>query len=82
MSVFDKFRKPRGADPVMASDDDGVSAIGQAMSENDSARKKQQLLLGGVAGIALLGASFWIFSGDKSAETATAANGKIGRAHV
>lgn len=76
MSVFDKFRKPRGADPVMASDDDGVSPIGQAMSENDSARKKQQLLLGGVAAIALVGASFWIFSGNKSAETAAAANGK------
>jgi conjugal transfer pilus assembly protein TraB len=63
MSLKDMFnrRPPRTAAP---SGDGDLSPVGNAMSVNDVARKKQQMLLAGAAGIALLGASYWIFSGD------------------
>jgi conjugal transfer pilus assembly protein TraB len=63
MSLKDLFsrRSPRGAPPSADSD---LSPVGNALAVNETARKKQQMLLAGVAGIALLGASYFIFSGD------------------
>jgi conjugal transfer pilus assembly protein TraB len=41
------------------------------MDVNDGVRKKQQLMLGGAAGVLLLGASWWIFGNDKPAGVAS-----------
>ncbi len=55
----------RGAAPSGSpAGEDSLSTVGSAMAVNDTARKKQQMLLAGGAGLALLGASYWIFSGD------------------
>ena len=54
-------RSPTGATSNADSD---VSPVGHALAVNDDARKKQQMLLAGAGGVALLVASFYIFSGD------------------
>ncbi|UVO53800.1 TraB/VirB10 family protein [Sphingomonas sp. SUN039] len=76
MTLIDRLRKPRPEAATAVGDDASVSPIGEAMSGNESVRRKQQLLLGGVAGAALLGASFWIFSGGTTPDSPAAANGK------
>ena len=64
MKLFDRFKKQTPSDDSIDGDDDGMSPIGQAMSVNDAARKKQQLLLGGAGAIALVASCWWIFGGD------------------
>jgi len=53
-------RKPKSLD----GESDGVSPVSTELSANDAVRKKQRLLLAGVAGAGLVGSSFWIFGGD------------------
>jgi conjugal transfer pilus assembly protein TraB len=72
MSIFDKFRSQKPTEGAAVAGEDEVSPVGQAMSLNDDVRRKQQLLLGGVALIALVGASWWIF-GDTKTTTELAA---------
>jgi conjugal transfer pilus assembly protein TraB len=76
MSVLDRFRKParRAEAPEEGSED--VSPVGQAMSMNDDVRKRQQLLLGGAAMVALLGASWWIFGSAKPTSALDATSAK------
>jgi conjugal transfer pilus assembly protein TraB len=75
MSLKDMFsrRSPRGAAPSADSD---LSPVGNALVVNEDARKKQQMLLAGVAGMALLGASYWIFSGDTKQKGLSATSDK------
>ena len=47
MKLFDRAKKQSVSADIGDADDDASSPIGQAMSVNDAARKKQQLLLGG-----------------------------------
>jgi conjugal transfer pilus assembly protein TraB len=72
MSILDRFKKQKQVEEVPQGGDDDVSPVGQAMSVNDDVRRKQQLLLGGAAMVALLGASWWIF-GDSKTKTEFAA---------
>jgi conjugal transfer pilus assembly protein TraB len=64
MTLFDRFKKQAASDDSGDADDDASSPIGQAMSVNDTARKKQQLLLGGAGALALVSSCWWIFGGD------------------
>lgn len=56
--------------------DGDVSPVGPSMLENNSARRQQRLLLSGVAGAALIGASYWIFSGDTKPKGLASVDGK------
>ena len=77
MSLKDMFSR-RGASAAPTGADGDLSPVGNAMSVNDDARKKQQMLLAGVAGIVLLGGSYYIFSGDSQPKgLATAGNKDI-----
>jgi conjugal transfer pilus assembly protein TraB len=75
MSLKDMFsrRSPRGA---AQSADNDLSPVGNALVVNEDARKKQQMLLAGVAGVALLGASYWIFSSDTEQKGLSATSDK------
>ena len=64
MKLFGRLKQQPVSDDSIDGDDDGMSPIGQAMSVNDAARKKQQFLLGGAAAIALVSSCWWIFGGD------------------
>lgn len=64
MKLFDRFKEQPLSDDSIEGDDDGLSPIGQAMSVNDAARKKQQVLLGGAGAIALVSSCWWIFGGN------------------
>jgi conjugal transfer pilus assembly protein TraB len=66
MSILDRLGKKKHPEVTGSAGDDEVSPIGQAMTLNDDVRRKQQLLLGGAAMIALVGASWWIFSDTKT----------------
>ena len=77
MSLKDMFSR-RSASAAPTGADGDLSPVGNAMSVNDDARKKQQMLLAGVAGIVLLGGSYYIFSGDSQPKgLATAADKDI-----
>jgi conjugal transfer pilus assembly protein TraB len=65
MSLFDRLGKRPSSRESEPASDDGLSPVGQPMDVNDGVRKKQQLMLGGAAGVLLLGASWWIFGNDK-----------------
>ncbi|ATI80553.1 TraB/VirB10 family protein [Sphingobium yanoikuyae] len=60
---FSRNRRPldgaRQAEPG-----ENVSPVADGLSLNDTVRTKQRMLLAGVAGIGLVGSSFWIFSSD------------------
>jgi conjugal transfer pilus assembly protein TraB len=63
MAWTDIFRRRR--EPLDGGgEEDGVSPISTDLSANESVRKKQRMLLAGVAGIGLIASSFWIFGGD------------------
>lgn len=75
MALGDLFRRNRlpldgtgrdGAGPDGAGD--GVSPVSSDLTANENVRKRQRLLLAGVAGIGLVASSFWIFGdgGSKS----------------
>lgn len=75
MSLKDMFNR-RPARGAPATVDGDLSPVGNAMSVNDDARKKQQMLMAGVAGVALLAASYWIFSGDSKPDQFAAGTDK------
>lgn len=62
MALADLLRRqPRPLDSV---EDSGVSPVATELSGNEAVRRKQRMLLAGVAGVGLVASSFWIFSGD------------------
>ena len=71
MSLKDMFSRNRKA--LDAPGSDGVSPVASELAGNDATKKKQQLMLGGVAAVALVAASFYILPGsdpkDHSADT-------------
>lgn len=68
MSLKDMFSRNRKA--LDAPDGDGVSPVASELAGNDATKKKQQMMLAGVAAVALVGASFYIFDGgDAKPET-------------
>ena len=75
MALKDMFSR-RSAPSAAAGADADLSPVGNAMSVNDDARKKQQMLLAGVAGIVLLGGSYYIFSGDSQPKGLATAGSK------
>jgi conjugal transfer pilus assembly protein TraB len=62
MALSDILRRKRL--PLDGSDEAGVSPVAGDLTANDDVRKRQRLLLAGVAGVGLVASSFWIFSGD------------------
>lgn len=68
MALSDIFKRDRR--PLDQEEREGVSPIADELSGNEAVRRKQRLLLAGVAGVGLLASSFWIFSGGDSTDTA------------
>ncbi|OQW70892.1 MAG: conjugal transfer protein TraB [Proteobacteria bacterium ST_bin13] len=70
MALADIFRRRR-APLDGGTEEEGVSPVSSDLTANESVRKKQRLLLAGVAGAGLIASSFWIFGDDgrKSAFT-------------
>jgi conjugal transfer pilus assembly protein TraB len=62
MALADIFRRQRR--PLDGELADGVSPIGGDLAANEAVRRRQRLLLAGVAGGGLVLSSFWIFGGD------------------
>ena len=72
MAFKDMFSRNRKA--LDAPEGDGVSPVASELAGNDATKKKQQMMLAGVAAVALVGASFYIFDGgDAKPETADTA---------
>jgi conjugal transfer pilus assembly protein TraB len=69
MALTDFLKRKRG--PLDGETEDGVSPVSSDLSANESVRKKQRLLLAGVAGAGLVVSSFWIFGGDGDQSTST-----------
>lgn len=68
----------RKREPLDGGGEEGVSPISTDLSANESVRKRQRMLLAGVAGIGLIASSFWIFGGDdKSAEANDDGSAKV-----
>ena len=63
MAFADLFKRPRKA--FDGEEGEGVSPIANELSANEAVRKKQRLLLAGVAGAGLVASSFWIFGGSE-----------------
>ena len=51
--------------------EEGVSPLSGDLGANDAVRRRQRLLLAGVAGVGLVLSSFWIFGGDGDKSKAT-----------
>ena len=68
MKFMDRFRKQKISDDTPETEGDEVSPGGHAMSENDDVQRKQRLLLGGVALIALVGGAWWVLDSSVSEE--------------
>lgn len=62
MALGDFLKRKRP--PLDASEEEGVSPVASDLSANESVRKRQRLLLAGVAGVGLVASSFWIFGDD------------------
>lgn len=62
----------RKREPLDGGDEnpEGVSPIAADLSANESVRKKQRMLLAGVAGVGLVASSFWIFGDDDKSNSA------------
>ena len=75
MALKDIFPR-RAPNNGEAGADADLSPVGHALSVNDGARKKQQILLAGAGGVALLVASFYIFSGDSQPKGLSATGNK------
>lgn len=66
MALSDFLNRKRP--PLDGGTDDGVSSLSGDLAGNEEVRRKQRLLLAGVAGAGLILSSFWIFSGDGDSE--------------
>lgn len=62
MALGDFLRRRRV--PLDGAGEEGVSPISSDLTANESVRRKQRLLLAGVAGVGLVASSFWIFGED------------------
>lgn len=62
MALSDLLKRKRVA--LDGGAEEGVSPVSSDLTANESVRKKQRLLLAGVAGVGLLASSFWIFGDD------------------
>jgi conjugal transfer pilus assembly protein TraB len=62
--MFSRNRRPLDGGGAGAGGDDGVSPIPTELDGNTEARKKQRMLLAGVATIGVVASSFWIFGGS------------------
>jgi conjugal transfer pilus assembly protein TraB len=72
MAFKDMFSRNRKA--LDAPEGDGVSPVASELAGKRRDKKKQQMMLAGVAAVALVGASFYIFDGgDAKPETADTA---------
>lgn len=75
--VFRRKREPLDAG-VEAGGEGGVSPIATDLFANESVRKRQQMLLAGVAGVGLIASSFWIFSdGEEGSSTGADETAKV-----
>ncbi|MCZ4343971.1 conjugal transfer protein TraB [Sphingomonadaceae bacterium G21617-S1] len=63
MAFADLFQRKRKA--LDGEEGGGVSPVANELSANEAVRKKQRLLLAGVAGVGLVASSFWIFGGSE-----------------
>jgi len=63
MALFDFLNRKRPA--LDGASGEGVSPVAGDLAANEAVRRKQRLLLAGVAGAGLVLSSFWIFSGDE-----------------
>ena len=68
MALADIFNRRRK--PLDEGEGEGVSPVGGELAGNDAVRRKQRMLLAGVAGVGLVLSSMWIFSGDGEKEVA------------
>ena len=62
MALSDIFARRRK--PLDGIGEPDVSPVGGELGGNETVRRKQRMLLAGVAGIGLVASSFWIFGGD------------------
>ncbi|APR55380.1 conjugal transfer protein TraB [Sphingomonas koreensis] len=70
MAFSDIFNRKRR--PLDEAEGEGVSPVGGELAGNEAVRRKQRMLLAGVAGVGLVLSSMWIFSGDEGEKTADA----------
>ncbi|TGX49146.1 conjugal transfer protein TraB [Sphingomonas gei] len=70
MAFADILRRKR-APLDGAPEEEGVSPLANDLTTNENVRKKQRLLLAGVAGAGLIASSFWIFGDDGGKATST-----------
>jgi conjugal transfer pilus assembly protein TraB len=65
--IFNRKRKP-----LDEAEGEGISPVGGELAGNEAVRRKQRMLLAGVAGVGLVLSSMWIFSGDDDKKLADA----------
>ena len=63
MALSDFFNRKRP--PLDGGSEEGVSPLSGDLAANEAVRRKQRLLLAGVAGGGLILSSFWIFGGNE-----------------
>ncbi|MDT7532975.1 conjugal transfer protein TraB [Sphingobium sp. SA2] len=63
MAFADLFQRKRKA--FDSEEGEGVSPVANELSANEAVRKKQRMLLAGVAGAGLVASSFWIFGSSE-----------------
>ena len=68
MAFADIFKRSRK--PLDEAEGEGVSPVGGELAGNEAVRRKQRMLLAGVAGVGLVVSSMWIFSGDDGKKVA------------
>ncbi len=68
MAFADIFKRSRK--PLDEPEGEGVSPVGGELAGNEAVRRKQRMLLAGVAGVGLVVSSMWIFSGDDGKKVA------------
>ena len=70
MAFADIFTRKRK--PLDEAEGEGISPVGGELAGNEAVRRKQRMLLAGVAGVGLVLSSMWIFSGDDDKKLADA----------
>ena len=68
MAFADIFKRSRK--PLDEAEGEGISPVGGELVGNEAVRRKQRMLLAGVAGVGLVVSSMWIFSGDDGKKVA------------